>query len=69
VIRRLNAQGIDTEAVACAPSKTTIVKERIMSAGQLLARFDERPESLARSLRAVYDRCDAILIADHDKAS
>ena len=76
VIRRLNALGIDTQAVVCDPGRTTIVKERVMSAGQLLARFDKGSEdpldkaaeqSLAGMLRTAYERCDAILIADYNK--
>lgn len=76
VIQRLGSLGIRTDTIISAPERSTIVKERIMSASQLIARFDrgtENPlqhsteELLIAQIRKAYPICDAMIIADYDK--
>jgi D-beta-D-heptose 7-phosphate kinase/D-beta-D-heptose 1-phosphate adenosyltransferase len=76
VIRQLDKMGISTENVLLDPTRHTIIKERIMSQSQIVARFDRGSENdispeteamLAADLAAIYPHCDALVIADYNK--
>jgi D-beta-D-heptose 7-phosphate kinase/D-beta-D-heptose 1-phosphate adenosyltransferase len=72
----LKEMEIETKNIFQIPSRQTLVKTRIVSGGQVIARFDkgtqhalppEASEILAQSITRDYEWYDAIVISDYDK--
>jgi D-beta-D-heptose 7-phosphate kinase/D-beta-D-heptose 1-phosphate adenosyltransferase len=66
--------GVDVEPVLSLPGRTTLAKRRVVSAGQLLLRFDQGStdpvsgdveHSLIERLRGLAGSCDAIIASDY----
>jgi D-beta-D-heptose 7-phosphate kinase/D-beta-D-heptose 1-phosphate adenosyltransferase len=71
----LSRQGVDTRHVLMHPQRRTLTKQRIVAGSQLVVRLDQGdtealPEadqySIANRLRALWPRCDAVVLSDYD---
>src|SRR5262245_1696353 len=71
----LDRRGVDTRNVFLHPQRTTLVKQRVLAGSQLVVRVDQgdkqplpAPEQfeIASRLRALWPKCDAVVLSDYD---
>jgi D-beta-D-heptose 7-phosphate kinase/D-beta-D-heptose 1-phosphate adenosyltransferase len=75
ICQTLRRQGVNTRHIFVDPRRRTLVKQRILAGSQLVVRIDEGDtgelalsdqHALVSRLRALWDKCDALVISDYD---
>ena len=70
----LQQRGVTTEHLLSDPSRTTLVKQRIFSASQLIARLDwgsteaiseDTEQEICDRLVQIFPECDAVIVSDY----
>lgn len=75
LLRSIEEYGVSTEHLLVHPSRSTLAKQRVIAASQMVVRFDqgstqpldaETEDRLIERLTDLYPSCDALVVSDYD---